>query len=117
MQLETLHPRAARRAVRADAVIEHATVARVVLARRPAFRAPLELDAELIVLELVSGSERAPDFARHAYRRRAILGDNAENFFWIVVEGIRFGEKNFPAREVFAVEERVPIIGEGNGRD
>src|SRR5581483_8372714 len=60
------HPERARRPVRPDAVVQEAAVAHRVLARRPLLRAPLELQLDVIILELVLARQGPEGLAGNA---------------------------------------------------
>ncbi len=76
--------------MRPDRVVAAAAVANGLLARRPLFLSPLELETQVIVLVLVAGDQPAVGFPRNAHRRRAVDVNYRKHATWVFVQANRF---------------------------
>ena len=136
LELARPHPEAIAGAVRPDGVITAAAVADRFLARWPPSGAPLELVAQMVVVELPRCRQRAVDLAGHADRRSAVSGNDREHALGIAAEADRFdviaflvaqpgnvarrvwpAQECLPPVEVPSVEERHPSLFVPRGRD
>jgi hypothetical protein len=111
--------------VLADAVVQQAAVAHVLLTRRPFLLAPLELQLEVVVLELLLAGQRTEHLAGDADRRLPVHRHDRVDLQWVVVQAdrhrgvdpghvferfVRLAEPGVPAAQVLAVEQRGPAV-------
>ena len=127
LELAGPHPEAVAGAVRRHGVVAAAAVADLVLARRPALLAPLELEPQMVVLERGAGRQRAIDLAGDPDGLAAVDRDDREHRAWIGVDadtihvlafrvarpgqidrGVGLAQERLPAGQIPAVEQTRP---------